>query len=598
MPSDAASPQSQGVDLLALAGDDVLAGKADVSAARENTRQRRVRKLAVTAIFVGLLYIGHHYGVVATPHLTSTVVRSLLIVGLLLGLGLVLLAPVVFGGRSPHTTYRASDIDVRIGDVKGLGSVTTEVVNTVNLFLGFKTFARDMGGTPRRGILFEGPPGTGKTFMAKAMAGEAGVPFLFVNSSAFQSMYHGQTNRKIRAYFGALRKAARQEGGAIGFIEELDAIGAARTGMGGSGESIAGVVNELLIQLQSFDTPTKGDRIKGAVVDAVNRWLPERRQISKAAPATANILVIGATNRAADLDPALVRPGRFDRTISFDPPSRVGRAEILEYYLAKKAHDGTVGTAESVSRLAAMTMGYTPVMLEHLLDEALVIALRRGARQMTWADISDAKLVTELGLTQPAAYTEAERRTIATHEAGHATIAYFVGQSRKLDVLSIKKRKAALGLLQHSDAEERFTTTRSEFVSLLQIAMGGLCAEEQFFGEAGSGPSGDLAAATEMAAAMIGAYGMGDVLLSLQPVVKATGGSIVSQVLSSEEGRRAVEALLCEARAAAASLLHQHADVVEALRDALLDRDELLGDEIAAVVHSTLEASVLHRMIA
>src|SRR5947199_5309365 len=133
-----------------------------------------------------------------------------------------------------------------------------------------------MGGTARRAILFEGPPGTGKTYMAKAMAKEAGVPFLFVSSSSFQSMYYGQTNRKIRSYFRALRKAARAEGGAIGFIEEIDAIGSARTGMGSSTsrEGISGVVNELLIQLQSFDEPTTGVRIRGWLIDMANTFLP------------------------------------------------------------------------------------------------------------------------------------------------------------------------------------------------------------------------------------------------------------------------------------------------------------------------------------
>src|SRR5204863_114762 len=128
--------------------------------------------------------------------------------------------PLVAAGRSPHILYRPSEIDVAMSDVKGAGVVVEEVIKTLNLFLAHKTFRDKMGGTPRRAILFEGPPGTGKTFLAKAMAREAGVPFLFVSSSAFQSMYYGQTNRKIRSYFKALRKAARAEGGAIGFIEE------------------------------------------------------------------------------------------------------------------------------------------------------------------------------------------------------------------------------------------------------------------------------------------------------------------------------------------------------------------------------------------
>ena len=146
-------------------------------------------------------------------------------------IGFVLMLPFVAAGRSPHVRYQASEIDVTFDDVVGLGPVKDEVVKTLNLFLAYQTFRDRMGGNPRKAILFEGPPGTGKTYMAKAMAKEAGVPYLFVSSTAFQSMYYGQTGRKIRNYFKALRKAAREEGGAIGFIEEIDAIAGARSGM-------------------------------------------------------------------------------------------------------------------------------------------------------------------------------------------------------------------------------------------------------------------------------------------------------------------------------------------------------------------------------
>jgi cell division protease FtsH len=212
--------------------------------------------------------------------------------------------PLLGAGRSPHILYRPSEIDVRFEDVRGAGLVVDEVVKTLNLFLGHRKFTEHMGGSPRRALLFEGPPGTGKTYMAKAMAAEAGVPFLFVSSSAFQSMYYGQTNRKIRSYFKALRKYARREGGAIGFIEEIDAIGGARGGMGtGKAEGVSGVVNELLIQLQSFDQPAVSTRIGAAFSDMVNAWMPSGRQLQKKPATAANILVIGATNRAADLDP-------------------------------------------------------------------------------------------------------------------------------------------------------------------------------------------------------------------------------------------------------------------------------------------------------
>src|SRR5205807_9757403 len=160
----------------------------------------------------------------------------------------------------------------------------------------------------------------------------------------------------------------------------------------------------------------------------------------------------------------------------------------------------------------------SPVMIEHLLDEALVWALRRGAEALSWADIQQAKMTEEIGLAQPVEYPEAERRTIATHEAGHATVAWLVGKSRKLEVLSIIKRKDALGLLAHSDREERFLKSQSELDGLVEIALGGLAAEEVFFGAISSGPSGDLQAATPLVAQMVGRLGMDGPLLSHQAV--------------------------------------------------------------------------------
>ena len=568
---------------------------ADVAAARERTRQVRLRRLLVGLAVVGTLLAlraltGHAVGL-HLPHVPEWMLPFLPGVVLVLLLGLVVILPMVGAGRSPHVLYRASEIDVSLADVKGAGVVVDEVVKTLNLFLAFKTFRERMGGTPRRAILFEGPPGTGKTYMAKAMAREAGVPFLFVSSSAFQSMFYGQTNRKIRAYFRALRKAARREGGAIGFIEEIDAIGAARSGVGSSTgrEGIAGVVNELLIQLQSFDTPPTGRRMVASLFDVVNRWLPHDRQLRRPHTQPANILVIGATNRAVDLDPALLRPGRFDRSIYFDLPSRSGRREIIDYYLDKKAHDPDLDDPVKRDALAAMTFGYSPVMIEHLFDEALVWALRRNADTLDWHDIQQAKLTEEIGLKHPVEYTENERLTIATHEAGHATIAYLVGHDRKLEVLSIIKRRDALGLLAHSDLEERFTKTRSEIVALIQIAMGGMVAEELFFGEAGTGPAGDLQAATLAAAEMVGSLGMAGSLISYNAMQMTGAANVVAKVLSSDEGREAVDRILNDAKKAVRVMLDERRHVVEALRVALLDRDELIGDEIVAVIEAAFE---------
>jgi ATP-dependent Zn protease len=569
---------------------------ADVAAARERSRQQRLRRvlivLTLVGVFIGLRMLNGHAAAVGWPHLPSFIADYMPAIFLVVLLGSVVVLPMLGAGRSPHVVYRAAEIDVSLADVKGAGVVVDEVVKTLNLFLAFKTFRERMGGTARRAILFEGPPGTGKTYMAKAMAKEAGVPFLFVSSSAFQSMYYGQTNRKIRSYFKALRKAARREGGAIGFIEEIDAIGAARTGMGSSSgrEGIAGVVNELLIQLQSFDTPTLSVRMAGVFIDIINRWLPHHRQMRRPRTAAANILVIGATNRASDLDPALLRPGRFDRSIYFDLPSRSGRREIIDYYLDKKAHHPSLDDPSKRDAFAAMTFGYSPVMIEHILDEALVWALRRGDDALDWTDIQQAKMTEEIGLKNPVEYTETERRTIATHEAGHATVAYLVGVGRKLEVLSIIKRRDALGLLAHSDIEERFTKTRSEIVSLIQIAMGGMVAEELFFGEAGTGPAGDLQAATQAAAQMVGSLGMAGSLISYDAMQMQGPANVVAKVLSSEETRESVDRILNDAKKAVRNMLDEHRHVVEALRDALVDRDELIGDEITIVIETAMDA--------
>jgi ATP-dependent Zn protease len=593
------------MELAALGSSSVLRD-ADVATSRERSRQARFRGLLIVLVVVGAPVIGRttagvvryvqgnyaaaagdfHWPHPGIPSSFLPYIPGLLLVVLL---GFVLGGPLLMAGRSPHVLYRPEEIGIGLSDVVGADVVVEEVVKTLNLFLGHRTFEEQMGGTARRAVLFEGPPGTGKTYIAKAMAAEAGVPFLFVSSSAFQSMYYGQTNRKIRSYFRALQRYGRREGGAIGFIEEIDAIGAARGGLGaGPGrEGIAGVVNELLIQLQSFDVPPFSRRVRNAFIDSINRWLPPSRTLRKPLLAQANFLVIGATNRAADLDPALLRPGRFDRTIRVDVPNRVGRRQIIDYYLARKAHNAELDEPGKRDNLAGSTFGYSPVMLEHLFEEALVWALRGGREQMGWEDVQKARMTEELGLAQPVMYTEAERRTIATHEAGHATVAHFAAPGRNLDVLSIIKRREALGLLSHSGAEERFTQTRSECEALLQIAMGGMAAEEIFFGEPGTGPSGDLAGATRLAAQMVGAYGMASSLISLE--ASRAPGDLVSKALSDEPSRQAMEAFLVSARQRAQEILTAQRHVVEALRDALLERDELIGDEIAAVIQEASE---------
>jgi ATP-dependent Zn protease len=510
---------------------------------------------------------------------------------IILMLGVVMAAPFLGAGRSPHTLVRPGETTIGLDDLRGIDGIKAEVVRSINLFLAHKTFRDTMGGSARRGILFEGPPGTGKTFVAKAMAKEANVPFLFVSASAFQSMYYGQTNRKVRSFFKQLRKHARTEGGAIGFIEEIDAIGASRRGLGSNGgsEGVAGVVNELLVQLQSFDQPTRGQKFVSAWIDLINRYLPDGYHLRKPAVVPANVLVVGATNRKDDLDPALIRPGRFDRAIYFGLPGRKARADIVGYYLGKKAHEPDLDERGAVDVIAGMTFGYSPAALERLMDEALVIALTHGRSAMTMSDVAEAKMLVELGVTDETIYTPDERDRVATHEAGHATVAYFVGQSRQLDVLSIVKRRDSLGLLQHSDTEERFTQSSEELHALLEISMGGMVAEEQWFDEVSTGPASDLAAATSIGAQMIGACGMGNSLISVAAAGNGyLAGSLVDKVLGDKEARAELDALLMGACDAAKAIVAAHPEVVEALRDALLERDELVGAEITDVIEGAV----------
>jgi cell division protease FtsH len=585
---DGATPATTAHAMVGAVGDSILVN-ADVAKAQGRRHEKRLLRILVIcgAVLAWLVYrLVSGQGMFPSVALPSGADRWLPAVIVILLLAGVMLGPMLGAGRSPHLLIRPGETQVGLEDVVGIDGIKAEVVRSVNLFLSHQTFRESMGGSARRGVLFEGPPGTGKTFVAKAMAKEAQVPFLFVSASAFQSMYFGQTNRKIRSFFKRLRKYARTEGGAIGFIEEIDAIGGARRGQGnGSSEGITGVVNELLVQLQSFETPSRGQRIRNAWVDTINRYLPDGAQLHKSKVVPANVLIIGATNRKDDLDPALLRPGRFDRSIYFGLPGRAARGDVIAYYLGKKAHDDELDGHAAVDRVAGITSGYSPAALERLLDEALVIALTHGRTAMSMSDLAEAKMLIELGVTDPTIYAPEERLRVATHEAGHATVAYFLGQSRQMDVLSIVKRRDSLGLLQHSDTEERFTQRQDEMNALLKISMGGLVAEERWFDEVSTGPAGDLATATTIGAQMIGSCGMGESLISI--AAAGTGilsGGLVEKVLADKDARAELDALLVSSRDAARAIVAEHGNVVEALRDALMDRDELVGGEITDVI--------------
>ena len=573
------------MEMARLSTGEMLSGKdIDANANRERTRQKRLTKWLVIlgAVFAYLLWrlVTDNQIRFGIPGWLMGNPEIIIALGLIVILGTVIFIPFLTAGKSPHTLLRSSDSNIRLDDVVGADQTKREAIDSMNLFLASETFQREMGGNARRGVLFEGPPGTGKTYLAKAMAAEAGVPFLFVSASEFQSMYYGQTNKKIRSFFKALRKAARDEGGAIGYIEEFDAIGGARSGMntGSQREGIVGVVNELLVQMQSFDLPTGRQKFKAGIIDWFNGFLPDERRRPRPKRTEANILIVAATNRAADLDPALLRPGRFDRIIGFNLPPRADRVAIAQYYLNKKNHDEPV-TAALIADLSA---GYTPVKIEKLLDEALIIALRHSRTSMTVSDVLQAQLVTEVGVAQEMGYHPDERRRIAIHEAGHALTAVLT--RRDVKMASILRRSAALGLVAHGDIEERFLKTPSDARDLIAVALAGRAAELQEYGEASSGIASDLAAATNIASQLIGQLGNGPGLLSLDAAAIPMAANLVAKVLSDEVSREAAEALLAEGADRAALMTSKYRDALLRIADGLCESDELEGDQIKAIV--------------
>src|SRR5919198_5958077 len=581
-------------------------GMADVTRVRDRTRRRKLlRAILILGALDAFLWVRYMSGnPLHLPSLPPDAGIWAPPVLLILVFCAVMLMPLA-SGRSPAVMIRPEHIETGLRDVKGLDGQVDEVIRSLNVFLGYAKFREVLGGNPRRGILFEGPPGTGKTYLAKAMAKEAGVPFLFASAPAFQSMWFGMTNVKIRSFFKQLRKAARREGGAIGFIEEIDAIGGERGSVAMSPAPTAeghrmisnfispaggGMVNELLIQMQSFDQPGFRQRMRERVVQWINGYLPPNRQLKTGKPAYHNILLIAATNRADSLDPALLRPGRFDRRLYFDLPTKQGRRDLIDFFLDRKAHHQLLDEEGARERLAHDTFGYTPVMIEHLFDEALLVALRDGRDGMTVSDIYEAKLTEEIGLAQRTVYTDAERRAVATHEAGHAVAAYILGKTRRLEVLSIIKRRSALGLLAHSELEERYTRSKSELEAMLAISLGGMAAEELFLGESGTGPGADLAGATEIAALMVGALGMAGSLVSYEAVAESVVSrtNLVGKVLDDPQAKVRVDSLLHDQKERVVAVLEANRDLVTALRDALITRDELVGEEIIEVIHEAL----------
>jgi ATP-dependent Zn protease len=483
------------------------------------------------------------------------------------------------------------EYDVTFDDVRGQPEIVDSTKEALALFQGFKKF-RDAGGYPPHGILFEGPPGTGKTLLGKAIAGSARVPFVYASGTSFSNMFMGVGNLRIAALFRKARRLSKKYGGSVIFIDELDAVGGSRGaisstmvaspppqgplrfimpgGMGGMGMG-GMLVNELLIQMDGMTMP------KGI-------WRHVRRILHLGKPKIPqyNLMVIGATNQAATLDPALLRPGRFDRKLHVGRPTGSGREDILSYYLDKVPHEPV-----DIARLARATYGFTPAQIKNLVNEALIFALIDGRDKLTFADLWTAKVTEEIGLKDATKMSARDRQMVAFHEAGHAVLAYVLLLDQQIQVASILKRRDTLGVVYHTPLEETHTNLSEDMRRDIVVSLGGLAAEEIWFGDTTGGPGADLANATYRAAVMLGFLGMGENLISYQLLGDNpyTGGSIQA-ILEDPKSRDAIRNLLTGCKHDAVELLRRNEPAIRALAERLLERDEVQGEEIEEIMMS------------
>jgi cell division protease FtsH len=378
-------------------------------------------------------------------------------------------------GKSRAKIYVEKETKVTFADVAGVDEAKEELVEIVN-FLKNPTIYGRLGGRPPKGVLLVGPPGTGKTLLARAVAGEAGVPFFSISGSEFVEMFVGVGAARVRDLF----EQARQHAPAIIFIDELDALGRARGPFAGGGQDEKDqTLNQLLAELDGFD-PTSG------------------------------LVLLAATNRPEVLDPALLRAGRFDRQILVDRPDKRGRIEILAVHLKKARLAGDVSPEE----IAALTPGFTGADLANLVNEATLLATRRDAGAVSMEDFNNAIERIVAGLEKRnRLLNPLERRVVAYHELGHAMVALALPGTETVHKVSIIPHGVgALGYTIQRPTEDRYLMTRAELEYKMAGLLGGRASEQLVFGEISTGAADDIAKATDIARAMVLRYGMSEAL--------------------------------------------------------------------------------------
>jgi cell division protease FtsH len=424
-------------------------------------------------------------------------------------------------------------------DVAGVEEVRSELMEVVDFLKDPKRFQR-LGAKVPKGLLLYGPPGTGKTLLAKAVAHESGANFYSASASSFVEMFAGLGAARIRKLFLEARKHAP----AIVFIDELDAVGAQRTGHGFNREQDQ-TLNQLLVELDGFEGAEQ-------------------------------VVVMGASNRIQDLDPALLRPGRFDRQMLVSPPDLAGREAILGVHTRSKPLAADV----DLNQVARQTSGLTGAELANICNEAAIFAGRRGDVYVTQKDFDNAIERVVAGLQQKKVLTDKERRILAYHEGGHALMAHLMGSAMELQKVTIVSRGDALGYAFYLPEEDRYMQTKEELIDVMIVALSGRAAEEVVFGRVTNGAASDLEKVTEIARAMVFEWGMSDSVSSRTLRADNYALSEETKRLRDSEQARLTDGAYEEA----VRLVKKHRVPLDRLAAALLEKETLVRDEVVAIL--------------